>query len=494
MDAESLVRFVREWRPEVSSIGPGKPSREGLASTLRQLAGGSGAADFIRAMTPHAKDLPREYLDTLNWGLAEGIKEGRFSEWAVLAAWLKAFEARRSSLPVGDPWEWSGSLYAIENALEKGAGTHTVLSEVLIPYLTALVEDEGAGRVRGGPSEADSSLLDALNDTGPKALRCLFAVAVNYPIVGPDGVRTMPEWLSGPLVSRLGVSNGIQCAVGLNLSRLFWLDRKWVLQNVDRIFAQDLSLFWAAMSGVLMTSKSADLFAALQREYRRALDTVEVVEGAKSAVWFDGLARDLVSSYLQGLDESSPPLLFEMFSKTSSALRSRASWVLYRHIEDSRLPGDSWGLLKAFLVNRLELAKIAGMDADFDEEFSWAAVWIPKVAGDTYVRDALELLTLIAPFVARRGDHLGWTAIEAFVAAQVDTHSLQSLKLYRKLVESSSTLPVYRQTDSQRRLLETAVTMGGDPALEAKRIAGALGERGVTGYQDIFNRVAGSAS
>lgn len=263
--------------------GFGKPSTEGLAATLRD-----GVLEtperFAADMTPFL-NVQRAYQQALLWGLYDAWRANKDFAWdGVLDFILQIIkpdefwneEQAKGSRP--RDWLISQTADLIEEGIrDDGHAFDAKLLPRAEEILLTLVK-----RTESELTQMGDLTTSVLNSEKGK----IFSAMVNYSLryarlfrreQTERWVETVKEDFNKRLDRLVEPSLEFSLTLGRYLPNLWYLDEKWVKDNINRIFPKEDEKHWqAAFTGYLFYSRIySDIYALLREQghYDKALQT-----------------------------------------------------------------------------------------------------------------------------------------------------------------------------------------------------------------------------
>lgn len=241
-----------------------EPSKEGLSDALRKCVS-DNPGKFSANLEPFL-NVHRMYQHSLLWGLWEAWRAKETFEWdAILKFTLKIVESDSfwKEEEVTGRYNYRNQVISvIAELIEEGTkdDTHAFSPELLHraeKILLILVE-----KTKSDLSEMKNLVTSVLNTSKGK----IFSAMVNYSLRYARLNRKEKEdrWvesIKADFEKRLNreFESSLEFSVilGEYLPNLYYLDKKWVINNINRIFPKDKEVYWkAAFTGYLFYSSS----------------------------------------------------------------------------------------------------------------------------------------------------------------------------------------------------------------------------------------------
>jgi hypothetical protein len=357
MPVENILTFMRTWEPPVDS--PKGPSPEGFGRTLSAVVAVhpndfAVSADEFRGLEP-------TYVRSLLCGLENALGNGRHFDWKPVLALCEWVVEQPQSIPGRQvrSWEkdsdWGWTRGRIADLLTQGlvpaeggipleyrSSIWKVLEPLTRdPYPPSKSEHDGSEAWRG-PS------WDSLNTTRGKAMHAVIRYAVwaknnidkNLPTEDrtAQGFTIMPEVqevLDSHLDPAVDASPATRSVYGQWLPALGWVDKDWVVKNLETLFPSDESqdyLWRAAWDGYVSFQVHLSVLDILRKQYKRAIDAMGL-ESTSDYFRSDpdsNLAEHLMIAYWNGreslVDQDS--LVRTFFERAPLKIREHALYLI----------------------------------------------------------------------------------------------------------------------------------------------------------------------
>lgn len=376
MPLENILTFMRTWEPLIDN--PVAPSPEGFGRALSVVV--AARPDDFAAAADAFQGLDPTYVRALLSGLENALRNGRHFDWKpilMLCNWVverpQSISARRTRRWGKDPdWEWTRGRIAdlVAQGFIAGEGgipfdCRSNVWRILLPLASVPyphVDDEHERNDAWRHAAEDS-----WNTVRGKAMRAVIRFAVwvkenidkNVPAEGSTahGFTIMPEVqdvLETHLDPELDPSPATRSVYGQWLPELVWIDKRWVVRNLEPIFPYDegqYSLWRAAWDGYVTFPVRLSAFEILRKQYKRAIGAM-ASEPATDHFRSDpdsAIAEHVMTAYWTGIETMEAPdsLVKALFEKGPVKIREHALYVAGRWLHN--YPGD----LPAEITKRL---------------------------------------------------------------------------------------------------------------------------------------------
>ena len=384
-----LRAFLDTWLPAGDPFHGA--SRDGLASALTELVGSAPAQygtdlDDLRCAEP-------TYVRGILEGFTNAAKSGTAIPWAPLltyCSWVVA-QPGEASGAASETWGrdpgWGWARRAILDLLEVGfkedAGRIPIeLRDAAWAALEPLTRDASSPTPESEATSSDT-VTTAINSLRGRALERMIEYAFWVRKASGDSANfeQMPEVrqaLESRLDPQVEPSAAIRAVYGLQLVRLFVLDRAWLVSATGRLFPADPALAElrrAAWNAYLSFSRPYDdVFVAITDVYESAIGRLEAQDTSDATTW-PKLGEQLAILYWRGKITLEPTsLLRRFFSAAPDEVRAHVIDIIGRAIKDQeqRLPEAVRSRLEALWMERLDAIRKGVIQADGElRAFTW---------------------------------------------------------------------------------------------------------------------------
>ncbi|WP_369017256.1 SIR2 family protein [Thermatribacter velox] len=254
---------------------------EGLSDTFRKCVS-ENPEKFTNNINPFL-DVPRTYQHALLWGFNEAWRSKKQLNWRVV------FDFISKLLTQHDFWneEYKGDNYRnwiisqIAELIENGTkdDNHAFNPELLPEaekILLILVE-----KTKSDLLDMNDLVTSVLNSTKGKIFLAMISYSLRYARLykrenEERWIKSIKEDFTMRLNRKIEPSLEFSVILGEYLASLYWLDKKWVISNINRIFPKENDIHWkAAFTGYLFYSSVVykDLYFLLRKNkhYAKAI-------------------------------------------------------------------------------------------------------------------------------------------------------------------------------------------------------------------------------
>jgi hypothetical protein len=254
---EEIAEYLRTWKEE---DGWKKPSMDGLSDSLKQGVK-QNPEKFTKNLKPFLK-VPSVYQDSILRGFRETEKQNEI-------AWKEVFGFISEIISSNDFWaeEYEKQSYnyrnwiisAIADLIEKGANYEgNVFGDELLPEIEKILLIL-ADKAKAETPQNKRLIDHLLNSTKGKIFSAIIHYCLCYSRLKKEKEIRWPEAIKQDFTRRLNksieTSIDYSGTLGMYLGTLLYLDQKWVLDNIEKIFPKEDSTHWnAAFEGYLSYS------------------------------------------------------------------------------------------------------------------------------------------------------------------------------------------------------------------------------------------------
>ena len=283
MSNAQIAQFLNDFKQE-RAAGPGVPTEEGLVETFEEYVA-LNPQRFVNDLQPF-QGVRNFYQYRILRGLLKAWRDKREFDWPKLLDFIhqlissKRFWIEHHETRYGGHSEW---IFAVAELIEAGTRDSAHAFDVkLLPLaekiLLILIEKAGLK-----PSTFERISYAVVNsDRGQ-----VFSAMVNYALQfarahGEDQLDRWPQVIKADFTKRLDrnvePSFEFSFTLGMYLTYLLYLDKAWLVDNIDRIFPKQDEYHWhVAFSGYLLYSRPlSEVIYSLLKEhghYQRALNS-----------------------------------------------------------------------------------------------------------------------------------------------------------------------------------------------------------------------------
>lgn len=327
----------------------------------------------------------------------------------------------------------------------------------------------------------------SINRVRPMALEALAIYAIKRAKQSNDGSKRV-RWeslvkdaFSRKLDKKEDSSWAVHSIFGKYFPTFYWLDKKWTIKNLDKIFPEDngeeaMWFFVSAWESFLLGGYRSYLMPLLRNKYLRGIEYLS--KGYQTKSHLDLASRFAVhvvidyclGEYLLDSEEGTNSLMVNFVIQTNPNIRanvSNASWLVYR--DNPKDAEKFWPRIKAFWEWRAKEASINNHSSEFDEEIKNFGN-IPLIAPEhENIITLWPLLEGLVPHSARGdGFRYDWVPIEKFLLQQVGKHPARTMQYYKMLYDEITERPKWiYHSDEAKELIYKGMNSGNS---EAKQI------------------------
>ena len=276
---EEIANYLKKWREEE---GWKRPSKDGLSDCLKQCIA-QNPNKFTKNMEPFL-GIQRVYQQSLLRGFCEIRNAAEISWKDVLEFITKIVESNRFW---DEKYEKQSYNYrdwmisTIADLIEKGANYEGNIFGDLLPQvgkiLLTLVE-----KTKAEPPQMKRLVDHVLNSPKGKIFSAIIHYSLCYSHLRKDKKVRWPKAVRKDFTKRLDRNNetslDYSVTLGMYLGNILYLDRKWVFDNIEKIFLKENATHWnAAFEGYLSYSQHVyqETYQLLRGNghYSKALET-----------------------------------------------------------------------------------------------------------------------------------------------------------------------------------------------------------------------------
>lgn len=507
------VRYLINWQPPEDFFGA--PSPEGLGRLLSEVIKERPKEFSNSALLFYNKKIRPVYIYHLFWGLQQTLRDKKCFNWnpiidlalkIVRSDKLETFEKSADKL---EP-NWDSVMKSIVDLYGDGFG-----SNCPIPFERRFDIWEAIEKISDHEEptleyekEHDGENIDAaslsINTVRGEAMHSVIRYALwcarnLYPKEKAKPLKTklapeVKKVLDKHLDSKIDPSMTIHAVYGWYLPSLFYLDKKWVKDNLDKIFPKKpnlLNLWVAAFETYLTNSVYGDIFTLLRKEYLKAIHyikniRVEQPQKRKAADMSEKLPPHLMLAYAYDFDENNE-LTTKFFEIAPAEIRAKAIWFMGANIlkkELAQVPKDSHS------INLKKIQKIWDQRLLIDEqlknkeelkEFGW---WFMNSPYDKKWNIEHLLKTLKSTKGEIDPDHQIFKKLKEY-AADFPLLTVNCLNLIARGDKENWRIRIYK--DEWYQTLQVVMKSEDKQAIdEAKNLINYLGASGFSEFRDLL--------
>ncbi|MDN5345965.1 MAG: hypothetical protein PWQ73_462 [Petrotoga sp.] len=426
--------------------------------------------------------VPRIYQHALLWGLKEAWRSKKELNWQVV------FDFISKLLTSDDFWNEEYKSYNYRNwiisqiaeLIENGTkDDNHAFSPELLPkaekILLILVE-----KTESDFHDMGDLITSVLNSTKGKIFSAMINYSLRYACLykrenEERWVNSIKEDFTKRLNREIEPSLEFSVILGEYLANLYWLDKNWVIDNINRIFPKDNDIHWkAAFTGYLFYSSRVyrDLYFLLRNNehYAKAIKT----EFSDFHIT-ERLVQHICIGYLEDWEklEDKESLIFQLIeNKNINQLSAIVSffWMLRDKSINKIKVKPLWRIL-------YELARRNEKEPDYQKVIASLSKWLLLI--DEIDDEIFEWLKLSAKYVDR--DFNTPFFIEYLLKHAPKTPAKVG-KIYLEML-SANIYPDYKKEDIQQIV---CVLYEKNQKEIANRICNLYGAKGLDFLKDIF--------
>ena len=277
-----IAEFLNDFKQD-GIVGPSEPSEEGLRETLEKYAA-TNPQRFTDDLLPFYS-VKLQYQYSLLQGFLKAWRDKEKFNWAPLLEFIHHILASKQ---FGTAEHKTGFNYrdwilsTTAELIKSGTVDDKHAFDVQFLPLAEKILLVLAEKVKSDNSAIADPPMTVLNSTPEKVFSAMVDYALRFARTNEtkNGIR-WPQAIKADFTKRLDrtleSSFEFSFNLGAYLPNLMYLDKEWVVGNINRIFPQQGEYHWqAAFSGYLYNSQIyADLYSLLKEygHYRKALNT-----------------------------------------------------------------------------------------------------------------------------------------------------------------------------------------------------------------------------
>ena len=261
MSNAQIAQFLNDFKQE-RAAGPGVPTEEGLVETFEEYVA-SNPQQFVNDLQPF-QGVRNFYQYRILRGILKAWDDKREFDWAKLLDFIyrlissERFWDEQHQTRYGGHSEW---IFAVTELIESGTRDSThAFDAKLLPLaekiLLVLVEKVGLS-----PSTFESLPTAVVNSDRGSVFSAIMNYALQFARVNSaDQEDRWPQTIKADFTRRLDrsvePSFEFSFTLGAYLTYLLYLDKAWLVDNIDRIFPKQDEYHWhVAFSGYLLYSR-----------------------------------------------------------------------------------------------------------------------------------------------------------------------------------------------------------------------------------------------
>jgi hypothetical protein len=506
MSIEALVDYLKKWTPPASGHPFERPSRAGVANTLREWVSDDPkhASELLERFL--TTELDPAYMTAMLDSFAAALKTdkdldvyaaARAAQWVAEHTDALA-EANEDGWNREATWNWahmSAARFMTDLFLQEKRLDIARAAE-LFPVVRALcflprptVEDEIEYK-----KDASSHVSYALNTPRPVGVEAMIRYGRWIKLATPERAFTPAllapvfEVLEQKLNAAEEPSAAVREMLGMQFRTLAWLDIDWFKAVIPKLFP--------GKDGALKEEKTLDRFAwnaylqyggtvydmvpAMRKRYSMAIKALQRNDDPVHDIGRT-LASHLMQYYAHGVIELDDPLLVQFFASASVKLRAQAvgdiGWSLGQ--EAAPLSAEIQARLMRLWESRMALLT-AGPKEDADElaTFGW---WLAsgKFPDEWAIRQAMPILEYIKTL---RPD---FAVVEALNKLSTK-YPYEAVRVVHVLFdEDKDGWAIHGWNQYLDEILKRALSDGDLARKEAERMIELLVSKGFRGYRNL---------
>lgn len=500
MSPEELYDYLQSWKPENGKRSwPERVTWEGLAGSIANavVANPEYYASHLHLMVEYRPIIAQAifgHLANENYP----ILENSWKLWLDLIQKLvnKDIQNRKVISAKEYSENWAQIFRSIVQVLRRGLQhKDTTLPTSLFPkirdILLILMDNPDPDDEQDKPQEGWFGHMDpitvSINRVRPMALDTLAIYAIKNAKLSknkPNKIRwerKVKDVFTHKLDKAGDSSWAVHSIFGRYLSTLYWFDKKWTTENIDKIFPENddedsIWFFIAAWESFLLDGYRSYLMPLLHRKYLKGIEHLS--KGFQTKSHIDMGLRFAVhvvldyclGNYLLESDDGQNSLIMKMTLQSNPKIQADVANACYLVYRDN--PKDTekfWPRIKAFWEWRTKQSIIHDNPTEFDEEMRKFGN-IPLLAPeDENITTLWPLLEGLLPHITRGGGfRYDWLSIEKFLLKEVDSNPVRVIQFYKMMYDQVTERPkwVYH-SDEAKDLISKSINSGN---AEAKQI------------------------
>ena len=477
-----IAEFLNDFKQD-EIVGPSEPSEKGLRETLEEYVA-TDPQRFTDDLLPFYK-VKLQYQYSLLQGFLKAWRDKEKFNWAPLLEFiyyiLASKQVRTADHKTGfDYRDWilstTAELIKSGTVDDKHAfdAQFLPLAEKILLTLAEKIKSDG-------PAIEETSIA-VLNSTPEKVFSALVDYALRFARTSDteNGIR-WPQAIKVDFTKRLDrslePSFEFSFTLGAYLPNLMYLDKEWVVGNINRIFPQQDEYHWqAAFSGYLYNYQIyADLYSLLkeQEHYRKALNT----DFADREV-LRGLVEHICVGWMEDNEalNDKTSLIYQLINSENSGILSTFVHFFWRQ-RDNLPPAvkakvrPAWHALVEALSQKSDVA-------EYQDVLSRVSGWVALV--DSINVEVLEWLKVSAKYIRGLTD-------SAFFVEELLPHTTKTPAEVGEIYLEMLTHNVYPYHDQEHIQEIIRVLYSAGHTEVADRICNLYGEAGFDFLRSLYD-------
>lgn len=401
-DPGEIINYLISWVPPKDKFG--EPSTEGLGRLFQQIVLDKSLEFSKLAPILFQKRLRPVYIYHLFYGLKDALRQNKCFEWepvvdlCILIINVKDYSEFPKTSDDFEP-DWRAVKKSMIDLIGDGFSSkdcnipYTLREKIwsIIEFVSNDEDPTPEHEKKYGGENMDPATM-SINTTRGEALHAVIKYALwcsqnLYP--NPEEalkiksklVTEAKSTLEKHLDVKIDPAVSIRAIYGWYLPNLFYLDKEWLIKNLNNIFPEnqkEQEFFWAAWETFLSNSVYHDLFPIVKEKYRFAISLLGKNSGKKHryANLDELLPHHFMIIYANDLGNSDD-LIKDFFEKAPNEALGVAHSFTGRAIlkkELSKIPDDKTVVkiekLKKLWEERLNIPKEKQGKEEF-KEFGW---------------------------------------------------------------------------------------------------------------------------
>jgi hypothetical protein len=510
MDVAELVEYLKSWKPSGKWMSP---TPEGLGRELSSIV--SADPERYAGRASDFQGVPPTYIRHLVTGFREAKKQEKTFVWEPvlqLCQWVanQQIEIETGLSDSDADSKWGPARQAVADLMATGFQTEEggipfserVAAWQIIAVIAEDSEPSAEYEAKYGGSNMSPMML-SINTVRGWAMHAVVRYAIwvrrhkeqeaddkNLAAIGFDIMPEVRELLERHLEPSYDRALAIRSVYGEKVPFFVWLDRKWAVENLGKIFPADESLRdlrnAAWQTYIVYAGLYTDVFEVLRTEYLRAINELgqDTTKNRESPA--ERLAEHLMAFYWHGqIDlKQQEGLLEKFYEKASISVKARALEFLGRSLCDTKetIEPEVLARLRQLLEYRLQAIRDSSSESASGElvPFGW---WFSSQRFEddwaiARLKEVLELAGMVEP------DHM---VVES-LASLADRKPLESVDCLRLMVRGAKEhWRIYHWREKARIILSTALRAAdAEPRQAAKDLVNQLGALGFFEFRDLL--------
>ena len=510
MGITELVAYLKSWKPSSKWMSP---TPEGLGRELSSIV--SADPERYAGRASDFQGVPPTYIRHLVTGFREAKKQEKAFVWEPvlqLCQWAvnqqSEIETELSDFDADSKWSPTRQAIAdlMSTGLETGDGEIPFSFRATVWRIIELITHDAEPTVEyeakyGGSNM--SPMMLSINTVRGCAMHAVVSYAVWVrrnndlqsgikEIKGFDIMPEVREILERHLDPSYDRALAVRSVYGEKIPFFVWLDRKWAVENLGKIFPVDESLRdlrnAAWQTYIIYAGLYTDVFEVLRAEYVRAIDELgqDTTKNRESPA--ERLAEHLMAFYWHGqIDlKQRDSLLEKFYEKASILVKARALEFLGRSLCDTKetIKPEVLARLRQLFEYRLQVIRDGSSESASGElvPFGW---WFSSQRFEdnwaiARLKEVLELAGMVEP------DHM----VVENLASLADRKPLESVDCLRLMVRGAKEhWRIYHWREKARIILSTALHVAdAEPRQAATDLVNQLGALGFFEFRDLLSR------